>query len=265
MKKLTIIFSLLLFSLTVSAQLEIRYIGNMGVLISGEESSVLIDGLHTEYNKEYYLFPPQSLVDSLTNSIGGFPRVKVIATTHYHGDHFDAQQVNAFLSKNNWSLFFGSEQSTELLSKIDSTKKNQIITINTNTYQKQTVNAGNISITGFYLNHVNPARHGSVQNVGFVIEIDGKKILHTGDSNWFEKAFTELKLEDENIDVAIFPFWMLLDNKDSSKLKKWINPKYIVATHLPPTGYEDYIKTIKTTYPKTTFLITLNQKVEIQN
>lgn len=265
MKRLTILFLLLFFSLNVSAQLEIHYIGNMGVLISGEESSVLIDGLHTEYNKEYYLFPPQSLVDSLTNSLGNFPPIKAIAATHYHGDHFDAEQVSTFLGKNNRALFFGSQQSTDLVKEKNPDNDEQIITINTESYQKQTVKVGDVSITGFYMNHVSPTRHGSVQNVGYIIEIERKKVLHTGDSNWFEEAFTKLNLEEENIDVAIFPFWMLLDDKDSSKLKQWINPNYIVATHLPPTGYEDYIKTINTTYPKSYSLTTLNQKIVIQN
>ncbi len=265
MKKLTILFSLLLFSLNASAQLEVRYIGNMGVLISGEESSVLIDGLHTEYNKEYYLFPPQSLVDSLTNGLGDFPPIKAVAATHYHGDHLDAEQISKFLDKNSKTLFFGSRQSTELVKEAGSNNDERIITIETKDYQKQTVKVGEVSVTGFYMNHVSPARHGSVQNVGYIIEIEGKKILHTGDSNWFEEAFTELNLQEENADVAIFPFWMLLDEKDASKLKEWINPKNIVATHLPPSGYEDYIKTIKTTYPKTTFFTMLNQKIVIQN
>lgn len=265
MKNLTLLFLLLLFSLNVSAQLEIRYIGNMGVLISGEESSVLIDGLHTEYNKEYYLFPPQSLVDSLTNGLGDFPTIKAVAATHYHGDHLDAEQVSRFLDENSETLFFGSRQSTELVKEAGSNNDERIITIETKDYQKQTVKAGDISVTGFYMNHASPGRHGSVQNVGYIIEIEGKKILHTGDSNWFEEAFTELNLQEENIDIAFFPYWMLLNHQKIVQLRTWVNPKHIVATHLPPSGYEDYIKTIKTTYPKTTFFITLNQKIVIQN
>lgn len=169
------------------------------------------------------------------------------------------------MDKNTQVLFFGSKQSTDLVKEARSNNDDRIITIETKDYQKQTVEIGDISVTGFYMNHVSPNRHGSVQNVGYLIEMEGKKILHVGDSNWFEEAFTKLNLQEENIDVAIFPYWMLLDDDDSPKLKEWVSPKHIVATHLPPSGYEDYIKTINTTYPKTTFLITLNQKVEIQN
>lgn len=265
MKKIISILVFYSLSLSLNAQVTVRYIGNMGVLISGEESSILIDGLHTEYNKEYYLFPPQSLVDSLTNGLGDFPPIKAVAATHYHGDHLDAEQVIRFLDENSETLFFGSRQSTELVKEAGSNNDERIITIETKDYQKQTVKAGDISVTGFYMNHVSPARHGSVQNVGYIIEIEGNKILHTGDSNWFEEAFTELDLKDENIDVAIFPYWMLLNHQKIIQLRTWVNPKHIVATHLPPSGYEDYIKTIKTTYPKTTFFTTLNQKIVIQN
>lgn len=265
MKKLTILLLLLFFSLNVSAQLEIRYIGNMGVLISGEESSVLIDGLHTEYNKEYYLFPPQSLVDTLTNSLGDFPPIIAIAATHYHRDHLDGDQVCSFLDKNTQVLFFGSKQSTDLVKEAGSKNDDRIITIDTKDYQKQTVEIGDISVTGFYLNHVNPNRHGNVQNVGYLIEMEGKKILHVGDSNWFEEAFTKLNLQKENIDVAIFPFWMLLNHQKIIQLRTWINPKHIVATHLPPSGYEDYVNTINENYPESYSLTTLNQRFEIQN
>ena len=265
MKKLIPLLVLLACSLNLNAQLTVQYIGNMGVLISGEESSILIDALHTEYNKDSYLFPPQSLVDSLTNSLGDFPPIKAVAATHYHGDHLDAEQVSTFLDKNNSAKFFGSQQSTDLVKEINSDKSDQIVAIDTKSFQKQTVKTGGVSVTGFYMNHVNPNRHGLVQNVGYLIEIDGKKILHTGDSNWFEEAFTELNLEDENIDIAIFPFWMLLDRKNTSRLKNWVSPKHIIATHLPPTGYEHYINTIKENYPEAYSLTILNQKIAIQN
>lgn len=256
------IVTLFISSTALIAQVQVQYIGNMGVLISGEESSVLIDGLHTEYNKEYYLFPPQNLVDSLTNSSGNFAPIKVIAATHFHGDHLDAEQVARFLEVNKSSIFLGSSQSTGLVKEVSKKLDDQVVTVDTDTYQKQTVKAGDLSITGFYLNHVSPGMHGSVQNVGYIIEIEGTKILHVGDSNWFEEAFSELNLSTENIDIAIFPFWMLLDEENSSKLTDWINPKHIIATHLPPSGYQRYQNRIQSLYPDAVSFTKLHQKSE---
>lgn len=262
MKVYLALFTLCIFSSNLNAQIQVQYIGNMGVLISSEESSVLIDGLHTEYNKDSYLFPPQSLVDSLTQASGDFPFISVIAATHFHGDHLDAEQVVRFLEVNQSSVFLGSRQSARLVKEVSKELDDQIVIIDTDTYQKQTVDLGDISVTGFYMNHAGPERHGTVQNVGYIVDIHGTKILHVGDSNWFEEAFNELNLNTEDIDIAIFPFWMLLDEENSTKLTGWVNPKHIIATHLPPSGYQRYQNRIQSLYPNAVSFTELRQKSE---
>lgn len=253
---------LLVGSGLVEAQVTVRYIGNMGVLISGEKSSVIIDGFHKEYNKDTYLFPPQSLVDSLTNAINSdIPPIVAIAATHYHRDHLDGGQIATFLDSNPDALFFGSNQSVGLVNEVNPELEDQIVEVDTDSYTKQTVEHTGISITSFYINHVNPSRHGSVQNVGYVIEIDGKRILHVGDSNWFEEAFSELGLNKENIDIAILPFWMLIEETSQSNLKEWINPTYSIATHIAPVRYERYESTVKQFSPESFLLIHLNTEL----
>lgn len=256
---------LLLFligSSSLKAQITIRYIGNMGVLISGENSSVIVDGFHKEYNKDTYLFPPQSLVDSLTQAIDKeIPPIVAIAATHYHRDHLDGGQIATFIDSNPEALFFGSHQSVDLVKEAKAGLDGQIITVDTDVFTKQTVEHAGISITSFYINHVNPTRHGAVQNVGYIIEIDGKRILHVGDSNWFEEAFSVLELNKEDIDIAILPFWMLIEETSQSNLEKWINPTHSIATHIAPVRYERYKSAVNEFSPESYLLIHLNTKL----
>lgn len=212
----------------------------MGVLVSGKESSVLIDGFHSEYRKDSYLFPSQNVVDSLIYSRFDNPPIKVVLATHFHRDHLDGAQVAKFLEENENAVFAGSNQSVSEVEKTKETFTDRIIPIDTKSYRKQTFNFSDIKVTGFYLDHVSPGRHGSVQNVGYIIEFDGIKIFHSGDSNWFEKAFRELNLKEQEIDLAILPFWMLLSEKNKTDLEKWIAPEQVLATHLPPIGFIQY-------------------------
>lgn len=247
----TSLFILLSFADQPCIELQIRYIGNMGVLISGESSSVLIDGMHTEYNKDSYLFPPQELVDRLTaNDSKEYAPIKAVMATHNHRDHLDGSQVANFLQKNAETIFLGSQHSADEVMKANAGTEKQITVIKTDSYTKQVTKKDDLTITGFYMNHAGGESRANVQNVGFIIEMNGKKILHMGDTGWYPEMFEALSLVQEDIDIAIFPVWMLLDNDSKKNVEKWISPEFILATHIPPINNERYLKRLKELFPK---------------
>ncbi len=253
-----LLLSTFLFSTHVHAQKEltIRYIGNMGILISGEHSSILVDGLHDEYVRNSYLYPgEETLAELIKNEGTSFPKIKAALNTHYHNDHFDTALTNTFLTENKLSVFLASAQATESLDAPAS----QIMTISTNGYQKQTIRYDDFSITGFYLDHVNPNRNGEVQNIGYIIEIDGVRIFHAGDTNWFDTAFETLALKELEVDIAFLPYWMLLEESGVPKMNNWVNPKQVVALHMYPKYFEGHQKNILRNYPKAKLFLKQNE------
>ncbi len=263
MKRLFALLACLTVSISLSAQSEItiQYIGNMGVLISDANNSLLIDGLHDEYRAESYTFPSDEVAQTLiTNNGSEFPPITAIMSTHFHQDHFDEALINQFLELNEHSVFIGSEQAAAELDE----GKDQLIPISTATYQKQSVNLNGVKITSFYLNHVNPGRFDSIQNVGFVVEINGFKILHIGDTNWFEEAFNAAELASLDLDLAIIPFWMLMSEESSAKFSQWISADKIIATHLFYKDFEDYEKDILTYFPNTTLFTQPNESITLK-
>ncbi|MBO6792579.1 MAG: MBL fold metallo-hydrolase [Balneolaceae bacterium] len=263
MKSLFIFLALLMVSVSLSAQSEItiRYIGNMGVLISDANNSVLIEGLHDEYRAESYTFPSDEVVQTLITKDGSeFPPITAVMATHFHQDHFDEALINRFLDANEYSVFIGSEQA---VSEIDA-GKDQLIPISTATYQKQSVNLNGVKITSFYLNHVNPGRFDSIQNVGFLVEINGFKILHIGDTNWFEEAFTAAELTALELDLAIMPFWMLMREESKANFSKCISADKIIATHLFYKDFEAYEKDILTFFPDATLFTQPNESITLK-
>ncbi len=233
----------------------ITYVGNMGVYISNDQSSILIDGLHTKYGDDY-LFPNKELVDRINSEL----KPNAILFTHHHGDHFSAQLSSDYLTYNKKNVLFGPSQVTKKINGFEGRK----YTITTKNYSKQTTNLGKITITGLKINHAGK-RHITVENVGYIITIGDKKVLHVGDTNWLEeiKLFDQLKLIDESIDIAFLPYWMLLQNDAPLLIKKYITQKQIIATHISPRIKKQELLELKERYPKIHFLTILEQQIQL--
>ncbi|WP_025740069.1 MBL fold metallo-hydrolase [Aquimarina pacifica] len=247
---LTIIFCISAFAQKKNT---IIYTGNMGVLIYNDRFSVLIDGLHEEYGVDY-VFPSQELVKKINTKF----KPDVILFTHHHGDHFSNRLATEYLQNNSEALLFGPKQVTKNLSEFGK----RITTINTKNYDKQTQKLKNTTITGMKLNHVGK-RHEAVQNVGYIIEQNKIRILHVGDTDWFEEInlFEQLSLSSENIDILILPYWMLLQNSAPELIKKYIHPKHLIATHIPPKIENNELLELRKKYKNIHLLTNIEQEI----
>ncbi len=257
MLKRFFLFTILSLSISCFSQKELLlvYTGNMGVYITNHTSSVLIDGLHTEYGKDY-LFPPVSLTHKITYQL----RPDAIIFTHHHGDHFSAPLADEYLKANKTALLYGSQQITKEIS----THPDRLISIITNDYTPQTSVLKDLKITGIKINHAGK-RHITVENVGYIIDFGHKKILHVGDTNWMEDIhlFDQLQLIKKDIDIAILPYWMLLEHQAPILIKKYINPKRIIATHISPRITKDELFDLQNKYPTVDFLTKLEQRIQL--
>lgn len=233
----------------------LTYIGNMGVYITDNKSSVLIDGLHSKYGEDY-LFPSKELVKTIHTNY----KPDVLLFTHRHGDHFNAELSTAYLQSNEKALLLGPQQVTSKMQSFG----DRIFTITTKDYSKQTINLGNLKVTGLKINHAGK-RHITIENVGYILNIQDKKILHVGDTNWMSeiKLFDHLHLDKENIDVAIVPYWMLLDESASFLIKKHIKPKKIIATHISPKIKAQELQKLKDQYPHIHFLTKPEEQIQL--
>jgi len=218
--------------------LNISYIGNMGVLLGSGGEAVLIDGLHKVY-KPAYTYPSDKTVKQIIQgSYQQYGTITMALVTHHHRDHFDPDHLLALLSANPATFVLAASQVSD--------KIRQKIPVKESRIQQQlqqisyddtvdTIRNGQVEVTVFKCPHVNP-KHASVQNLAFLVNINGYKVLHVGDSHW-EVAFQALqqaKLTAASIDIAVLPYWMLLDSHSKEKVDQLIRPKKLIATHVPP-------------------------------
>jgi len=81
------------------------------------------------------------------------------------------------------------------------------------------------------------------QNIGYVIRFNGFTLFHTGDAISNDlSVYQNYKLSEDSIDVAFFPRWFF-DTEFGTKgadIMKYINPKAIIAMHVPTLKYTYY-------------------------
>lgn len=244
--------------------LKVAYIGNMGVLIEHNEKTVIFDGFHKKYKPDY-LFPDLTTVTDLTHgTYADFSAIEIALFSHKHADHFDASYSQLFLNKNPDGIVVGSSQVKEEIQKLKENEASDFgNSLKAVPYDEKphVLECSGIQVTGIQCEHVNPSRHSSVQNIAYLVTLDGFKVLHIGDTNWslVDRPFNSLELKSQEIDIAILPYWMLLSEEAKELTIGQINPTKLIATHIPPNFSESDKKELMSTYRNVELFTELNQ------
>ena len=167
------------------------YIANEGVLISANGKKILIDGLHREY-KPAYAFPPAGLLKSLETAASPYDKINLLLVSHIHLDHFHPLSVGLHLQNNPNAIFASSEQAVEEVAKnfADYEKiKAQIKPITHEWKKSSELNHDGIKVKFLGLRH-SGENFRSIQNMGHLIEVGGKKLLHIGDADMTTENFS---------------------------------------------------------------------------
>jgi L-ascorbate metabolism protein UlaG (beta-lactamase superfamily) len=238
--------------LPIGNSLTITYIANEGVLISAGDKQVLIDGLHREYKPDY-VFPPRDLLNALEQARDPYDKIDLVLVSHLHLDHFHPESVGLHLKNNKSAQLASSEQIVNGVkekyagfAEIES-KVKQV----TPSWKSQTT----VELDGIKIKVLGLRHSGSnfvwLQNLGHVIEIGGKRLLHIGDADMTAENFSSFRLQEENIDIAFIPYWFLFSSRGRSLVMEQFRPKQIIAVHVSPEEAESATRQITKAIPGT--------------
>jgi L-ascorbate metabolism protein UlaG (beta-lactamase superfamily) len=236
--------------------IEVTYIANDGFLIKVNDKKILIDALFGDKDYGFCDIPTEETMNSILKNEDYFKDIDLIATTHAHVDHFYPPFVIEHLINNTKGKFISCKQTIEILKTQENYEKfkNNLIEITPEyfTYLDTTINS--IGVRVYRLTHgpyytddpvtgekIN--RHQNVQNLGFLFNVDGIKVFHTGDSDENGIAeYEQFRLDKENIDIAFLGrgFIWNSDSKGISLVKNYINAKQIVLMHIHQDEYNEF-------------------------
>ena len=257
MKKL---FSLiaLLSAFSIHAQVKITYIANEGVLIESGEQKVIIDALFDKFY-EPYLHPTEEMLESMIAGEAPYNDVNLLLSTHIHRDHFAPTVTGRFLKGHPETQLISSAQLAKSVAEDYAegaavSKQLEGIVRDAEIHERE---ANGVKIQAFFIYHSGGSRTRSIENLAYVVEVGGKRILHLGDSDMNPERFAELNLKSMNIDIALVPYWYMADETGIGIINDSIQPKHLLGIHFPRVGSPAAEKSIAENFPEAHVLKTV--------
>lgn len=237
---LNILFSMLLLSITsvLAQEVQIQFLANEGVLIKTENTEILVDAIFDK-KFDYLDVLPESQLQKFEKAEAPFHNVDLILSTHLHGDHFNPRLVGSHLKYNPKALFLSTNEAVNVLKEKFEDFKSISSRVNSETpdfSESKIVTLRDTEIKILRFVHPGESPWKEAENVAYLITIEGKKILHLGDSMITIESLKAYNLDKENIDVVILPYWLLGPNQKENIIENYINPKQLLVVHIPLNG-----------------------------
>lgn len=234
--------------------IQITYVGNTGFLAEWSGRKVLIDGLCSLDARRYYDLPDSAETELILSARAPFDAIDLVLVTHHHRDHFDPEVVQRYLVTNPRTELICSGQAHRLLQALSRYDE-----IAARVHEAApppgtgtAVEAGGMTTRVFKLRHgpywetdstgAEIDRHAAVENLGYVVDLGGRKLFHGGDDNLDDTtALRRFRLPDDSIQVAFIQWWAVYPPYDTQwqVVRDYISPAHVVLMHIPPDRREE--------------------------
>lgn len=211
------------------------YLANEGILLASGDDKVLVDALFPGIRN--YPSVPEEVRSELLAGHPPFDGIDVILATHHHRDHFGPTEALAFMRASGDSVLVSTPQALRLMrvnGDIAPELDRRLHAYYPAEGDSLSFRAGAISIEILNLHHGRD-RRPLVENLGFVIDFDGFRILHVGDTEASLDEFARYDLAARRIDLALVPGWFLAE-PEWARITRSLAPRALVAMHLAEPG-----------------------------
>jgi len=213
--------------------LVLTYVANAGVLVSSGETKVLVDALFDKPNPDYRA-PAPGVLEEIMKGAAPFDGVDLVLVTHNHPDHFAARLAVLYLETQPEPLLLAPADAVAEMRKgaTDWPKiEPRIIPLDLKVGEKEKRNLKQTPVTAFRTRHSSDV--DSPMNLMYLLEIDGWRVFHEGDSTGKPADFQSFELGGAPVDLAMVHFWFPLDPDCAQFLQEVLKPGHIALTHLP--------------------------------
>lgn len=225
------------------------YIANGGVLVEVGNSKVIIDGVF-EDGLGKFSTPSESTLNDMIAGNAPYDQLSLVLATHSHPDHISGSRTLELLTAQKTLKLITTPQSIDsikLVSDDFASVQGQLISYPLSRSYKL-YDSPTVRVKSAYTKHGGRA-NANVQNMIFIISMNGKKILHLGDADMDLERYNALNLSSEEFDIAFVPFWYMTGLYGTEMIKKFIHAKKIVAVRLPENTNQKTIDKIGTYAP----------------
>ncbi|MGD8787052.1 MAG: MBL fold metallo-hydrolase [Phycisphaerales bacterium] len=228
--------------------INVTYIVCEGFIIEVGDKKIMIDALPARrFSKRQGI--KQKLIHDMEEAKSPFDNVDIMFVTHRHLDHFDPDLTVQYMETNQDVVLVCPEEVHNIIKLLGgfSRVEDRIHPVKYESKEPVSLNIKDVNIKALPLPHgayyikdektgkrVN--YHADVENFGYLIDLNGRRILHTGDNDLLSVVeFRIYKLTDKKVDVMFAEglFWEQIHfHLRRSTVQSLINPEHIVLMHL---------------------------------
>ncbi|MFQ5526263.1 MAG: MBL fold metallo-hydrolase [Thermoanaerobaculia bacterium] len=209
----------------------VTYLANEGFLLAAGDDRVLVDALFPGIR--HYARIEGETRARLLAARAPFDDIDVVLASHYHDDHFGPTEALAFLEASAASVLVSTPQALGRFQEVGGVGPSiteRLHAVYPGEGSTETFESGPLSIEILNLHH-GRKRRPPVQNLGFIIDLAGFRILHVGDTEADLGDFAPYELAARKIDLALLPGWFLAE-PGWARVTRAIAPGVMVAMHL---------------------------------
>lgn len=214
----------------------VTYLANASVLLSEGGREILIDGPFTAGVRPYPRFEARTLraVRQADPPFGGLDWILI---THAHDDHMDAAAIVDHLRSNPRARVVSTPEAVRRIrdeAEGRAAVTDRVTAVDPPEGRRVVVHDGQPRIEALALHH---GRDRDVSNLGFLVELDGVRILHVGDTEATAPDLAPLGLPGLAIDAALLPTWYFTGDSYRPALEELLARKHLVM-HFPAPEFD---------------------------
>ncbi len=230
--------------------LEVTYLANEGFLLRRGDRAVLIDAFVRRPHGNYAALPG-GVYRSMIAGEPPFASIDLALVSHVHADHFQAAPAVAFLKNHPETILASSPQVMEALLEQPGAAAafgGRLVEIVPDADGRTSLEREGIRIDFLGLRHARK-RNRTIQNLGHVIDLGGRTILHVGDADMDPAIFQAHGLPPAGLDVSLVPYWFFLLGEGRSIARDHLRGAVNVAVHVPPGNLDEVAAFLSERFP----------------
>lgn len=219
----------------------IQYLANEGVMVTHEQTKILIDPL---FNNSYgqYQMVPDDVRAAMFAGDPPFERVDGAFVSHFHGDHFSAEDMLRLLRAQTGMRLYAPAQAVLALRELSGTDDagifDRVVGLDLEYGDAPVrIETDGLLIEAVHIPHSGwPTARTDVQNLAYRITLnDNSTVLHMGDADARVVHFAadEEYWEERTIDMALPPYWFFGSDDGLEILEDRMDVRHAIGIHVP--------------------------------
>jgi L-ascorbate metabolism protein UlaG (beta-lactamase superfamily) len=229
-------------------QLDVTFVANAGFLVECNHQKIMIDAPFGGFESDWCYVPSDSVVNLMVEAKPPFNDIDIIAYTHYHVDHFNAEMAINHLLHNQSGILVCPSQVDQALAKSVrySEIRDRVKIISEPVDSTLIINIAGIEIKAIRTQHlpsgVEDESTGKIvdgnlktEHLEFVFSLGGYIIYHSGDATMDSRSrYESYGFGDHSIDLAFVPWWDASERPTfrQALLRDIIRPDRIILMHV---------------------------------